>query len=110
MMAKKWADPLDRLLKADEKARSIKDYLNATLPSENNNSTLLKTEHVVATNHLVSILEVDVKDIIRWKHKDRPENELGDIQELAKTFTSVGQQQPCILRLSKEHPGKYELI
>lgn len=58
----------------------------------------------------VSIKEIDTKNIIRWKYKDRPENELGNIQELADTFKLVGQQQPCILRSSKEFPGKYELI
>ena len=56
------------------------------------------------------VLEIDTREIIRWKYKDRPENELGDIEELANTFKTIGQQQPCILRVAKDFPGKYELI
>lgn len=104
-MKKKWADPLDRLLEADEKARTVKDYLKASMePSEENLAVFHKNDSRNA------IIEIDTNKIIRWKHKDRPENELGDISELAETFISVGQQQPCILRTSKEYLGKYELI
>lgn len=56
------------------------------------------------------VLEIDTKKIIRWQYKDRPENELGNIEELAETFRTVGQQQPCILRPSAIITHKYELI
>jgi len=71
---------------------------------------VLSSNKVDANKSSGIILDIDTNDIIRWKYKDRPENELGDIDELAETFKSVGQQQPCILRVSKEHQGKYELI
>jgi ParB family chromosome partitioning protein len=96
MMAKKWEDPLDRLLAADEKA---------SLSRINNKDKLKKTS--ISEN---SILELNVADIIRWQYKDRPENENGDISDLAETFKAIGQQQPCIARPSQEHPNKYELI
>lgn len=109
-MAKKWADPLDRLLAADEKSRSVKDYLqpartDSVVKPINHQSNTKKSSLDDKT-----IVEVDVKDVIRWKYKDRPENELGDINGLAETFKSIGQQQPCILRPSKENLKKYELI
>ena len=56
------------------------------------------------------IYEIDPYTIHRWSGKDRPENELGDIEDLAKSFKQIGQQVPCIVRPSKEHPGEYELI
>ena len=105
IMTKKWADPLDRLLDADKKARSVSDYLKII----SNKSTLEKRAEDDSIN-FEAIVEIDVSKIIRWKYKDRPENELGDVQDLSETFKTIGQQQPCILRPSKEIEGKYELI
>lgn len=58
---------------------------------------------------LEKIIEINTFNIIRWEHKDRPENELGEIDDLARTFKEVGQQQPCIVRYSK-NKNKYDLI
>ena len=89
MAAKKWLDPLDKMAIANSKA-TVENYLEID-----------DDEPVVS---------IDLQKIVRWKHKDRPENELGDIDELAETFKTVGQQQPCILRKSKDELGKYELL
>lgn len=63
-----------------------------------------------ATNNLNIIHEIEPSLIDRWIYKDRPENELGDVDELAQTFLNIGQQQPCIVRPSKTDPKRYELI
>lgn len=94
MPSKKWVHPVDRLIEADKKSNPLQDYL-AT--DKLNHSSL-------------TVLEVETTDIIRWEYKDRPINELGDVEELAKTFTTVGQQQPCVVRNSPKEKGKYELI
>lgn len=107
-MVKKWLDPLDRLLEADEKSRSVKDYLKHPTPDDDKNRNI-PLESISSANETV-VIDIDVKKIVRWKYKDRPENELGDIEELAETFKTVGQQQPCILRVSEDNPGRYELI
>ncbi|HAT67978.1 MAG TPA: hypothetical protein DCS66_25825 [Flavobacteriaceae bacterium] len=104
-MSKKWADPLDRLLEADQKAKTVKEYIEA---SEEQSSQPLSSTY--KNNYFASVLEIDPSKIIRWEHKDRPENELGDIESLANTFKSVGQQQPCVVRASKKHKECYELI
>lgn len=70
----------------------------------------LSEAHLIGAHTDSDLVEIDVKNIIRWQYKDRPENELGNIEELADTFKTIGQQQPCILRVSKDFPGKYELI
>lgn len=58
-----------------------------------------------------ALKEVDPKTIRRWSEKDRPENELGNIQDLAKSFKQVGQQVPCIVRpIINDNLYKYELI
>lgn len=93
MPSKKWVDPVDRLIEADKKSNSLKEYLNAEK----------------ATNSL-TVIEIEPSQIIRWEYKDRPLNELGDVEELAKTFQTVGQQQPCVVRKSTNEKGKYELI
>ena len=105
-MSKKWTDPLDRLIKADETARTLKDYLDIQPPDQkeeisSNGGRVARSQEIV---------EIDVKKIVRWQHKDRPEDELGNINDLADTFLSIGQQQPCILRHSKTMDGYYELI
>ena len=56
------------------------------------------------------INEIDPHMIHRWSGKDRPENELGDIEDLAKGFKQIGQQVPCVVRPHKELDGEYELI
>lgn len=86
----KW-DPIARMLEGHNKTKTVEDYLKISEESD-------------------AVMLVDINKIIRWKYKDRPENELGDIAGLAETFKSVGQQQPCIIRASKEYPEKYELI
>ena len=59
-----------------------------------------------------TILEIETNLIKRWAYKDRPDNELGDIQGLAEEFKTVGQQLPCIVRpVEQSKDGfKYELI
>jgi ParB family transcriptional regulator, chromosome partitioning protein len=48
--------------------------------------------------------------IKNWEFHDRPENELGDIEALAKEFKEIGQQQPCIVRPINNGYFKFELI
>lgn len=60
------------------------------------------------SNHKINtLLDIDPENIINWKFHDRPSNELGDIDSLAKEFISIGQQQPCIVR---KNDNNYELI
>jgi len=56
-----------------------------------------------------SVIQIETSKIKRWKHKDRPENELGDIEALAKEFIQIGQQQPCVVRAIK-NSNSFELI
>ncbi|MCX7124039.1 MAG: ParB/RepB/Spo0J family partition protein [Gammaproteobacteria bacterium] len=56
------------------------------------------------------IYSIDPSEIFRWEHKDRPSNELGDLDEFARTLKQVGQVQPGIVRISTKPGLKYELI
>lgn len=58
-----------------------------------------------------SLLSINPKSIKRWEFKDRPDNELGDLELLADEMAGdIGQLQPCLVRKlsNKDHP--YELI
>ncbi|BCD92667.1 hypothetical protein fh0823_28040 (plasmid) [Francisella halioticida] len=88
MSRKKWADPLDKLLSADNKISSINEYLSST-----------SSDTVVHS--------IPSSKILRWEGKDRPENELGNLDALAHSMKTVGQQVPCIVRPKNDH---YELI
>lgn len=56
------------------------------------------------------LLEVDPNLIENWEYHDRPEAELGNIEEFADDLIKIGQQQPCIIRKHKLKENKYELI
>jgi len=65
-----------------------------------------------ANNHKITdltIIEIDPTNIVNWKFHDRPESELGDLENLAKEFISIGQQQPCVVRKIAQSE-KFELI
>ncbi|MCF6777844.1 ParB/RepB/Spo0J family partition protein [Thiotrichales bacterium 19X7-9] len=77
--------------------QNIDDYISDELSSSEN-----KIENDF------KIHELDPHLIQRWEFKDRPENELGDIDSLSNELKTIGQQQPCIVRPVKNN--KYELI
>ncbi|CAL7960168.1 ParB family transcriptional regulator, chromosome partitioning protein [Alphaproteobacteria bacterium] len=58
------------------------------------------------------VLSVEPQKIKNWEFRDRPENELGDIESLAIEFKEIGQQQPCIARPISDTNNdiQYELI
>ena len=95
-MSKKWSDPIDKLLDADHKAKSFSNYINDTI------NVRIKSEN--------EIFSIDPNKITLWKYKDRPQNELGDIDLLAKKMLEIGQQQPCIVRPDSYKNDCYELI
>ena len=99
----KISDVLEK--KKNDKKFVKKEYRSWDLGGDH--STLPSTEN---SNHEPQITKMSTDLIIRWDLKDRPSNEMGDIESLAKSFKDVGQQQPCIVRPSKEFSGKYELI
>lgn len=86
------------------------DYLNETQgkgPIDQAHRPVKKNhENQHVTNKVV---ELDPSKISRWAFKDRPENELGDIEELAQSFKEIGQQVPCIVRPSEKN-NNYTLI
>lgn len=94
VMSKKWSDPIDKLLDADQKARSLSDYINDIEKAKSESE----------------IFSIDPNKITLWKYKDRPQNELGDIDLLAKKMLDIGQQQPCIVRPNSSKKDCYELI
>lgn len=83
-----------------------KNRLEMNLPESISEPTPTENAHYQS----LMIKEIETSLIDRWEHKDRPENELGDIEELAETFKKIGQQQPCIVRNSKQTTGRFELI
>lgn len=56
------------------------------------------------------ILKIDPKLIKNWKHHDRNEFELGDIDALSEDLLTNGQQQPIIIRTINNNDYKYEVI
>jgi ParB family chromosome partitioning protein len=91
MKNKKWEDPLEKLLNAEEKISTIDKWIKNEVDSN-------------------KIHEVDPNIIFRWEGKDRPENELGNIEALATSLKDIGQQVPCIVRPIKNNKYDYELI
>ena len=77
------------------------------------------THNKVFDNPLINLKEEKVLSVSpllikNWDFHDRPENELGNIDELAQEFLTIGQQLPCIVReinnSDNDLPYQYELI
>lgn len=65
---------------------------------------------VLSPNEQELIHTVDPNNITNWSYHDRPDNELGDLDQLARDMLENGQIQPCIVRLYSSTHIKYELI
>lgn len=81
-----------------------------TLQTQNDNPLSFD---VLPSNEQEVVHSVDPSIISNWSYHDRPENELGDLDELARDMLENGQIQPCIVRLATTMPTskyKYELI
>lgn len=90
--------------------RETQEKINSNIPSIDKYISKVSKSKIRDVDNKINnmkIYEINPLDIIRWKHKDRPENELENIEELAETFKNIGQQQPCIVR---KQGNKYELI
>lgn len=66
--------------------------------------------HEQNLTHQIEYIDPDL--ICNWMFHDRPQNELGNIDSLAKEFLDpeIGQKQPCIVRPSKDKRYTYEVI
>lgn len=58
-------------------------------------------------SNIGKIIDIEPNLIKIWENKDRPENELGDIDAFSKELLETGQKIPCIVRQNGE---TYELI
>lgn len=96
-----------RLEKYLQEGKKQKGNLNNPPPEAEKQSSN-SNELSESTNNF--IYEIDPYIIRRWSGKDRPENELGNVEDLAKSFRQIGQQVPCIVRSLKDQPEKFELI
>ncbi len=56
------------------------------------------------------IIAVDPNLCKKWKFKDRPENELGDIDELSHDLKTNGQIHPAIVRKTEDKATPFEII
>ena len=105
------------------KRKKISKYFekdNRSLKSENSieisNNKSYSQYHLYDSPDLKSstVSDINPKYIVNWKFHDRPESKLGDIQDLADDMRSIGQQQPCIVRLMHDIGSydiqKYEII
>lgn len=83
--------------------------------TENNNQSSHKNyqpNNPLLNEQSERIIEIDPDTAINWGFHDRPESELGNLESLANEFRTVGQQQPCIVRLLKNETDnkRYEII
>lgn len=92
--------PLRQMMGEDNNDLSIEDLLNG-------NDTTVKESKTKG-----KFKKANPFRIKNWANHDRPENELGDIEELAEEFKNpdIGQQQPCVVRPLNIKGYDYELI
>jgi len=67
-------------------------------------------EHAIIPSSSNASMMIDPSEIKLYKYKDRPTEELGNIESLAKDMKINGQIQPCICRPCSAGKFKLELI
>lgn len=67
--------------------------------------SILKSTSVSDEN--TRLCYIPCSDISPWRFADRPENEMGDINDLAESIEKHGQQAPALVR---KNGTKYELV
>lgn len=89
--------------------KKIQDYNNSSIVSNKKEQNDISDQN--KKNLTEEIILVTPSLIKNWELKDRPDNELGNIESLALEFSEIGQQVPCIVRPINNDPiYKYELI
>ncbi len=84
---------------------NILDQINSsTMPLKS--SSISESRDVNSSDNIILL---PTSKVINWQYNDRPESELGNINELADNIKQIGQQQPCIVR-ELIIGQKYELI
>jgi ParB family chromosome partitioning protein len=58
----------------------------------------------------MQVLKVNPKECVRWEFADRSTFEFGDVNALAEDIKKNGQIEPVLIRQSKKHGYKYEII
>jgi ParB family chromosome partitioning protein len=106
MLKKKSLSGALNVLDALNQKKTLDDYMSST---ENKNTSQTKSAISSSTSNEYTIHSLDPDVISRWEYKDRPDNELGDIDALANELKAIGQQQPCIVRPIRGQ-NNYELI
>lgn len=103
---------LSRLLESKDILRIDDAFSMEEAASDiNKKATKYKTQSGVVFNEN-ELFEVDPKECEPWKYANRLDNELGDIDELAKSIHENKQLQPALVRTHPSpHDGiKYEII
>jgi len=75
-----------------------------------NDSGEIRESSIENAKNTEKIIDIDTKKVIRWAYKNRPQDELYDIDILARKIKANGQQEPCIVRICESNVNKYELI
>lgn len=69
--------------------------------------------HLTSKNETVlnQLISLDPNDCILWRFSDRPSDELGDIDSLARSLKEHGQQEPILVRENQQKTQHaYEII
>lgn len=84
------------------------NYSNVAVKNQGNVEKDNK-DNIVDFDSRLTIHSINPNKCHLWSFADRPDDELGDIEGLAESIKRVGQQEPILVRPSKED-GQYEII
>ncbi len=103
-----WLEGDDSIAHSDDTIQSISILNEITESQALPNKSLDSIKY--SDDYVEQIISVNPLHIKRWEEKDRPKNELGDIEDLKDSFKNVGQQVPCVVRPIEDDTFLYELI
>jgi len=79
--------------------------------ANHNNDIHVESSEFIKDKKIPTIKLINPNDCCLWSFANRPEDEYGDIKELANAIVEHGQQEPILVRPSKNNKqAKYEII
>ena len=71
------------------------------------NENIIEDAKLIKNENKAFLIELPCSELSPWRYSDRPENEMGDLNDLADSIKQHGQQSAALVR---KRDGQYELI
>lgn len=105
---------LDNIKQVEEIELPVTENAHYTLPNKREQETKSPSSFWIkdeSVNEPLSLVYLNPEECKPWRFADRPEDEMGDIAELARSIKEHGQQEPVLVRPTEStNQKRFEVI